>query len=66
MSYDNDSSSHPFLCSPAAPLLFHCDREAARPTQPEIPTDGVRVFYDAGSGFEGLLVLPLVDMAVEI
>jgi hypothetical protein len=33
--------------SSAAPSPSHCDREA-RPSQPNIVTDGTRVFWDAG------------------
>jgi hypothetical protein len=48
------------------PLLSHCDREAARPSQTYTATDGARMFCDAGGGLGWWLVLPGVGMAVEI
>ena len=34
----------------AAPLLSHCDRDAARPPQPNTATDCARVLCNAGRG----------------
>jgi len=36
-------SPRQFLHPPAAPPLSHCNREAARPPQPNTATDGARV-----------------------
>ncbi len=55
----------PFLLPPP-PLLSHCDREAARPPQPNTESDGARVLCDACGGIGWWWVLPVVDMAVEI
>jgi len=41
-------SRHRSLYTPSAPPLSHRDRQAARPPQPNIVTDGARVVCDAG------------------
>ena len=50
---------------PSPPPLSHCDREAARPPQPNTAANGARVFCDAGVGLGCCLVLLAAAMAVK-
>jgi len=45
------------LQSPAAPPLSHCDREAARPPQPDIVIDGARELFMGGVPVSGMIGL---------